>query len=64
MQLRVPGFAGGGFVSGGNDQGGTRDRVDINFNIGREIFRLQGDRETARNLAKSLRRMGGGLASG
>ena len=62
LRGKVPRFADGGLVG----QVGTtgRDTVDINLKLGGEIFRLQGERESARNMVKAFKRLSTGVAGG
>jgi len=57
--MRVPGFSTGGSPSGGG--GGSRDSMDLNFNLGGSQFRLSGQREQVRGLVDALHAVSRGV---
>ena len=62
MRPNVRRFADGGLVGQVPTTG--RDEVDINLKLGGEIFRLQGERESARNMVKAFKRLSNGSIGG
>lgn len=56
--MRMPRFASGGAADG---SGGSRDSMDLNFNLGGNQFRLSGQRDQVRGLVDALSSVSRGL---